>query len=243
MVWQLYQKLTEVIWATHAEAGMLGGGHDPDHAIRVAQMALNIAPDENTARLAAAAGLCHNADRVLQKKMGIGRREVPENKVRGLVCGWLEREPTGTFSVLEFVTIVDAVVKHDGRNNESDHPILVTLMDADRLVNAEPDLIMRSGAHYSDLPAVDLVHLEADPDANYRDPKSILRDVMETIVWLTPGTDFYVRLPKAQEIAARRKAFFDNFLASLKECLKETGFYPYPSELLALREKYAEVKV
>lgn len=237
MIWQMYPWLVETVWATHAEMGMLGGGHDPDHAIRVAQMAMNIAGDGLIGQLAAAAGLCHNADRILQKKLGIGRRDVKKDHIRTLVDEWLSAEED--FLVDEVWVIQEAVLSHDGKNRDGDSPVLIALMDADRLVNAEPDLIMRSGAHYSDLPAVDLVHLEADPDATYRDPRSILRDVMETIVWLTPGTEFYVRLPKAREIAARRKALFDNFLAELKKCLEETGFYPYPPELLMLREKYA----
>lgn len=238
-VWEIFPQLTETVWATHAAAGMLGGGHDPDHAIRVAEMALTISDSEDrTARLAAAAGLCHNADRILQRTLGVDRRDVPEHQVRTMVREWLWYE-RNLFSPSDLIKIAAAVLGHDGKNQDSDHPILVALMDADRLVNAEPDLVMRSGAHYSDLPAVDLVHLEADPKANYRDPRSVLRDIMETIEWLTPGTDFYVRLPKAREIAVRRKAFFDAYLASIKECLEETGFYPYPSGLLKIREKYA----
>ncbi len=251
-IWEVFPRLTERIWQDHAEAGMLGGHHDPDHAVRVGQMAMEIAEDEHVGLLACAAGLCHNAGRILQKRLGIGRRDVPKDQIRKFVQAWLNEEyfflvgeapPGSAHEDMEIWSknnrVIDAVLKHDGENSDDDDPVLVTLMDADRLVNAEPDLIIRSAQLYHDLPAIDPINFGQDPQATYRDPRSVLRDVMETIVWLTPGTDFYVRLPKAREIAAERKAFFDDFAAQLLKCRAATGFYPYPPELIALREKFA----
>ncbi|MFH1162133.1 MAG: HD domain-containing protein [Candidatus Jorgensenbacteria bacterium] len=237
IVWELFPKLTEKVWSDHASAGMLGGSHDPDHAIRVAQMALVIADDPNIGRLAAAAGLCHNADRIIKKKTGTDIHKVPDEDVRELVEEELSSEGLGSE---ESAIIIGAVLGHKGKNGAGDHPVLITLMDADRLVNAEPDLIMRSGQHYHELPPVDPIHLWEDPEADYWHPKTVLRDVMETIVWLTPGDDnpLYVRLPKARVIAAERKKFFDNFAATLVQCREETGFHPYPADLLSLRKKF-----
>lgn len=254
-IWEVFPRLTERIYADHAEAGMLGGHHDPDHAIRVGQMAMEIAKNKNIGILAGVAGLVHNADRILQHKLKLGsRRDAPKEDVAGLVRGQLEPEQRDLFWPLlecRFILrgdasfmgaveiVIDAVLKHDGKNNDDDSQVLVTLMDADRLVNAEPDLVIRSAQLYHDLPPIDPVHFEKDPTANYRDPKSVLRDIMETLEWLTPGTPFYVRLPKARELAATRRKFFDYFILSIKAERAATGFHPYPPELVALRDMFA----
>ena len=271
-IWKLLPRLTERIWQDHAEAGMLGGHHDPDHAMRVSQVAFDLWPDV----LAAAAGLCHNADRILQHEMGVarrnaligqiiglglgeeerevlidavskhvfvGRRDVPKERVRELVMRELSVEDC--FSDRGIERVVNAVLGHDGKNEEGDDIVLKALMDADRLVNGEPDLVMRSGQFLSDLPAVDPIYLDKDPSASYRDPRSVLRDVMETIVWFTPGENnpFYVRLPKARAMAAERKPFFDNLLAELVRRREESGFHPYPPELIELRDRFMGARV
>lgn len=241
-IWDMFPRLVERVWTDHAEAGMLGGHHDPDHAIRVGQMAMDIAEESWTSILAGAAGLVHNADRIMQKRLGVDHRDVPKDKVAALVRTQLSQSISEMLmSESHIKTVVDAVLKHNGRNSNDDSDVLVALMDADRLVNAEPDLIIRCGQHYYELPHVDPVHFDKDPTANYRDPKSVLRDIMETLEWLTPGTPFYVRLPKAKEMAAERRKFFDDFLADLIGCRLKTGFHPYPPELVALRNKFAAV--
>lgn len=237
-IWQIFPRLTERVWQDHAEAGMLGGHHDPDHALRVGQMAMDIAEDSITGFRAGAAGLLHNADRILQKQLGVGRRDVSTGKILELVRSQMEIE-SDAFSSFDRCLIEDAVINHNGRNSNLDTEALVTLMDADRLVNAEPDLVIRSAQLYHDLPPIDPVRFEKDPTANYRDPKSVLRDIMETLEWLTPGTPFYVRLPKARVLAAERRVFFDLFLQNLVNCRMLAGFHPYPPELVALREKFA----
>jgi len=237
-IWLEFPRLTARIYQDHAEAGMVGGHHDAEHAVRVAQMAVEIAENDKVALRAGAAGLCHNADRILQHTLKLGsRRDAPREKVRELLKSELTIE---AFDRGEIRLIVDAVLKHDGKNDPADSPELVALMDADRLVNAEPDLIIRSAQLYHDLPPIDPVHFEHDPTANYRNPKSVLRDIMETLEWLTPGTPFYVRLPKAREMAAEHRKFFDDFGAQLIACRRETGFHPYPEELLVLRTQFSE---
>ncbi len=239
-IWHVLLELTERVWKDHAEVGMLGGHHDPDHAIRVAQMAVEVSEEPNVWLLAGTAGLVHNADRIIQHRLGLNRRRAPKENVRELVLSELS---VTKFNKADRELIVDAVLNHDGKNDPSDSPVLVALMDADRLVNAEPDLIIRAGQFFSDLPVVDPIYLEKDPDANYHDPRSVLRDVMETIVWLTPGDDnlFYVRLPKARAMAVQRKKFFDDFLKELLLRREESGFYPYPPELRELRDRFALV--
>lgn len=228
---------------------MLGGPYDPDHAVRVGQMALEIAEDEQTGILAGAGGLVHNADRLIQHKMKLGWHcDAPKEEVERLVIQSLATDPyfdfgsswTDDMAAYNIKReIVNAVLKHDGKNSDDDSPVLVTLMDAERLINAESDLIIRSGQFYHDLPPIDPIHFASDPEATYRDPKSVLRDIMESIECLTPGTPFYVRLPKARALAAERRVFFDLFLQNLVNCRMLTGFHPYPPELLALREKFA----
>ena len=239
-IWQILPRLTQRIYEDHAEAGMVGSHHDPEHAIRVAQMALEIGGSGRVALRAGAAGLCHNADRILQHKLKLDlRQEVPKERIRQLIESELGAE-TSVFTPVEIGFIIDAVLKHDGKNDPADSPELVVLMDADRLVNAEPDLIIRSAQLYNRLPPLDPLHFWSDPDATFRDPKSVLYDIMQTVAWLTPGTPFYVRLPKAREIAGKRKKFFDDFGEQLIACRRETGFHPYPKELIALRARFVK---
>lgn len=247
-VWEIFPNLTKRIYKDHAEAGMLDGPHDPDHAVRVAQMAFELLENGGLESLAAAvAGLCHNADRILQTKMKIGRRDVQEQIIRDFIKAELDIEVhMDMFEPIPYwiKIIVNAVIGHEGKNQPDDNIVLVALMDADRLVNAEPDIIMRSGQFFSELPTLDRVYLWKNPNATYRNPGSVLRDVMECLPWLTPGDDnpLYVRLPKARKIAKKRKEFLDKFASTLMKCRKETGFYPYPSKLSELQAEFSKVK-
>lgn len=231
-IWNVFPQLTEQVWADHRDAGMLGGHHDPDHVMRVGQMALEFGGE-----VGGASGLVHNADRILQKRLGIGRRDVPEGAIRDLVLSQLRAQPH-EFREKEDELIVDAVLGHNRENRDDDSPVLVALMDADRLVNAK-NLVIRSAQNYFDLPPIDPVFFDKDPTANYRDPKSVLRDIMETLEWLTPGTPFYVRLPKAREMAVERREFFEDYVERIIRRRAAMGFHPYPPELIALREKFA----
>ncbi len=76
-IWEIFPGLTEVVRQAHLDYDMQRTGHDFDHALRGAQNALLIAEDDGIGRLAGAAGLCHNADRMLQHRRGAGKKDVP----------------------------------------------------------------------------------------------------------------------------------------------------------------------
>ncbi len=241
-IWEIFPKLAEAVRNTHLELGMTGSGHDFEHAARVGQYAYFVAVNENYemamsySDLAGAAGLCHNADRLLQKKLGLDRRaDVPEGEIKNLVRQWLEKEPP--FQYAGFAkdgweiawkdNVTNAVLKHGGKNDESDSPVLKALMDADRLVNIELDLVIRCGQFQPDLPAVDFAHLLSDPTATYKDPKSVLRDIASSLEWETDPR-FALRTPKAIEMGKARFAALHFFMDTLLGQINESGLVPYP---------------
>ncbi len=63
-IWDVFPKLAVVVRDDHLKEGMTGSGHDFEHAARVGQYAFLVAGD-GYKELAGAAGLCHNADRIL----------------------------------------------------------------------------------------------------------------------------------------------------------------------------------
>ncbi|MEK7629878.1 MAG: HD domain-containing protein [Patescibacteria group bacterium] len=224
-IWEIFPNLAAVVRKTHLDEKITGGGHDFEHAARVAQYAYIVSEGEVFRNLAGAAGLCHNADRVLQTRLKVGRRDVSADKIRDLVLEWLSSESAFIDSDKE--TIIDAVLKHGGKNDDSDSPILVALMDADRLVNIELDLVIRSGQFQPDLPAVDFVFFLSDPTADYKNPKSVLRDIFHSLEWETDSR-FQIRLPRAVEMAKSRFAALRTFIQTIELQLKDSGLMPYP---------------
>ncbi len=205
--------------------------HDFDHVLRVALMAYLIAEDEESGRLAFAAGLCHNADRFLQKLAGSGRNgKVDDFAVIVMVNEWLNAEPLGTFSESDRELIVDAVLNHSNRNSPQDGLVLMTLQDADRIVNIELDVIIRKGQYFGDdLRVVDPVHLLDDPDATYQSPGSILWTIKDDIECF--GAEEGVaslRLPKAREFAKPLFADARNYLNMVLRQRERAGLIPYP---------------
>lgn len=241
-IWELLPDLALVVRRQHEEV-RLTGHHDWIHAFRVAEVAWLIAYDEwgdrNLGHLAGAAGFCHNDDRLLQKTMGAGRRDVPREAIRTLVEAQIAQEerPYMYGSVDEPLfgylgpgvdVIVDAVLKHDGKNSPEDSKVLIALMDADRIVNLDIDLFSRSGQFYHDLPVVDYKNLLDDPEATYRNPKSVLRDIAYALDWADPKSDVCIRTRLGEKMAAERVWVFRTFFDALKAQLEEEGIRPYP---------------
>ncbi len=205
--------------------------HDFDHVLRVGDRAIVIAVNEKSGRLAAAAGLCHNADRILQKQAGSGRSgKVADSDVVVMVNEWLNFEPPGTFSESDRAMIIDAVLNHSNRNDRGDGLVHMTLQDADRTVNIELDVIIRKGQYFGDdLRVVDPVHLLDDPDATYEAPGSILWTVKDDIECFEAKEGVAsLRLPKSREYA---KPLFDDAREYLRMVLRQrerAGLIAYP---------------
>lgn len=232
-VWEIFPALTKAVKASHEELPWpMLYCHDFDHVLRVGDRALVIAGSEWSGRLASAAGLCHNADRILQKQAGSGRSgKVADSDVVVMVNEWLNAEPLGTFSESDRRLIVDAVLKHSNRNDPNDGLIHVTLQDADRTVNIELDVIIRKGQFFGDdLRVVDPVHLLDDPRATYQSPGSILWSLKDDIECFGARKGVAsLRLRKAREFAKPLLADAQQYLNMVLRQRERSGLVPYPA--------------
>jgi|GEM_PF-894604 len=233
-IWEIFPDVDQRVRQSHVDA-LLSGHHDIWHARRVGQIAYLAAAgewgDERLSQLAGLAGLCHNADRVIQRQTGAGRKDVPKEAVVELIKHWLigatDFLEEGQLGGYDRELIEKAILGHDGPNSDEDSKVLVALMDGDRVVNLDIDLFIRAGQFYNDLPAVDYKHLLEDLEETYRNPKSVLRDCYYALEWATPGTKFCVRTKRGRYWAGQRAAKFVLFFEILEEQLKQEGVHPY----------------
>lgn len=234
-IWDTFPSLTRAVKRSHDEQQTKTGfemfyGHDFDHALRVADYAMKIVEDPRVGALAGAAGLCHNADRILQIQAGVGAYgEIDDNLVTKYVNEWLDAEPVGTFSLQERNTILQSVLSHSKPNDITDGDVLIALKDADRLTNIDSDILIREGQYHGDaLKVVDPFKLLSDPNATYRNSGSVLRHIQEFLDWEKEGGFVGIRLPKARIIAQPRFDFLRLYLKTVIDQRKEAGLIPYP---------------
>lgn len=232
-IWLLFPQLAQTIKAKHLAVGLVGHGHDFDHALRVGQMAVRVTWNQSrrVAVLAGIAGLCHNADRITEKHKGLSTTsnatDASVADVTALVNGWLDLVPG--LSLTERGSIIDAVIHHGSKPNGSDNPlILVGLTDADRLVNLEADIIPRTAQHHHDIPVLDPVVFENDPKANYKEPGTVFWDLNNTRSWANKGGPWSIRLPESRRLARERAKFLDDYFRLIKKQRKDSGLIPYP---------------
>lgn len=243
-LWELVPLLCRAVKDSHDAVGLFGSGHDFAHALRVGQMAMRIAPDERTGALAGIAGLCHNADRILQQRLGLGRRKVEDGEIRDLLTEWMATSVSDLVYMrldTELDVITEAVVRHSRSNSDDDHLVQVVLQDADRLVNLEPDLIMRCSQHYSEIPAVDPLYFLDDPKATFREPRSVLRQLSDVLEWADPNNkQFGLRLPLAQKLGKKRAIFLRSYIEKVKQAYEHAGLLPCPSFLRSPQSPFAQ---
>lgn len=229
-VWQQFPEVAERVERSHQHVGLVGA-HDAMHAFRVGNKAGTFAETEwgnkRLTRLSLAAGLTHNADRVIQQEKNLGREKVDPAMVASRVRQWLRGMFTKTRDIN---AVVDAVVKHEGRNSPKDSQVLIALQDGDRIVNMALDLIIRSGQHFPDRPPVDYRHYISNPEATYRDPKSVLRDVAYALDWVDPQSPVCVRTQLAKAMAEARAMLLKQFMQELKVQLQEDGAFDFPKK-------------
>ncbi|MEK7166158.1 MAG: HD domain-containing protein [Patescibacteria group bacterium] len=222
---ELFSDLWKVVYFRHLKSGILSGCHDPFHTARVGQYAFEIAETPDVARLAGVAGLCHNADRILQHDLKVGRKDVPMEMVRDLVNKWLD---CIDLSKDDRDLILDAVLNHSLPNDSNDGPVLMALKDADRLANLELDVIMRSAQFYPDFPVVDPVNWLSDPTATFREPKSVVKDLANNAEWGNFGDPkFGIRLSKAQLRATEFTNFLLDYIERVRKCWTDAGLLPF----------------
>lgn len=231
-IWEVYPDLARAVKKAHDEAGLRNGGHDMDHALRVGQTALQLAwdLDQGQALLAGVAGLCHNADRILERLQGLKSQnvsKVSDGDVVALADSWLVNHTS--LDEKSRGSVIQAVVHHGSKPNTADDSlVMIALADADRLINMEPDVIIRSAQHHYDIPALDPVFIEATPGANYRDPKTVLWDIANCMSWAAKTGPYILRLPLARKLGEERAEFLKMFIATLKRQRAELGLMPYP---------------
>ena len=240
-IWEAYPKLTKVVLQDHRKLNMNATGHNFDHTLQVGQIAAFIAENEYIAKLAGAAGLCHNADRLLQRQLSIGKevdseghataKVVPREQTIVLVMGWLEE--SGEFSGDEPDRILKAVLQHSGPNLDDGDDVLIALQDADRIVCSMADAVMGAAQFWSKLPTIDPKWLASDPTAHsYKNPKSVLKNLECRRDWIDPSSKVCVRLPKAWKLMERRVAFMEYYIGEIKGQRAEVGLWPnYPFEV------------
>lgn len=225
LVLKEFPRLVEAVRKNHAEFAAKIVHHDFDHALQVAQVALKIAGDPKTARLAAVAALCHNADRILEERAdGIVKKAGPI-AIENLARSWLGVE--STFSEEDKRSIVEALVEHSKPNSDKDSNVIVTLKDADRIVNLGLDVIVR-GAQHHNCSAIDPWLLLNDERGNHAQRQSIVKVLQDCLEWASDDPRFGVRLPKSKEMARVRAKALQQYINTVIAQRKELGLVPYP---------------
>jgi|SRR5271154_910358 len=202
----LYQGVREL----HQSSLRAHRGHGFDHDVTVAQYVLNIAPDAHAGGMAWCAALLHSIDHLV----GADNVEVKTCELAALI-------PHEIFTNAERGEIVEAAVRHAEKNRHDQKLCQQVLMDADRLANLQPVLLMRSGQYRPYIPVLDLAYLDEKPDptSTYSEPRTVMDDVRLCIVEYRPQ----FRLPKAVELANIYIGQLERYMSELREAYKFLG--------------------
>lgn len=139
-------------------------GHGLDHDVAVAQMAALIAPTPRIADSGWVAALIHSTDRLVEKDVYPAQL----NEYLGLI-------PPNLFSDEELEEILLAVLEHDAISPPHKSSTQEILQDADKLVNMQSMVLIRSGQFRSKIPAIEFSYVEkTNPASIYHAPKSVL---------------------------------------------------------------------
>lgn len=239
-IWEQYPELIKSVRDAHIEFGLFGS-HNFDHALRVGQMAYILAMSDNPtfAEQAGVAGLLHNNDRILECKLGIKFQNissVPDLEIKKFTSSFLTKYTT--FSENEKELIIQAVISHGTKPNQPNEHIIVTAVaDADRLINMEPDAIIRGSQNHPENPALDPIHIEASPDSSYADMKTIIWGINNAAHWMDETGPYIIRLPMARKLGKERSEYLFKFIEIIKRQRRELGLLPYPKELWQSHEK------
>lgn len=235
-IWVLYPKVVADVKSTQQQY-KIQGHHDWIHALRVGEMAKEIAwrewGDPVIAAASGLAGLFHNADRIMQTCSQMYECVPPNYIKNGILklCNWWLKLTENVVPGVDHQQIIIAVIEHDQINGEDDNKIKIALQDADRIVNLSLDMFIRSGQLHHRLPAVDFVNYTDDPEATYENPKSVLRDVAYSLDWVNPNSKVCIRTKVGMAIAEPRAELYRHFITSLYNQLKNEGVLPFPRSI------------
>ncbi|MDP3996360.1 MAG: HD domain-containing protein [bacterium] len=210
---QKFARFYEAVKAGHENSTRQHQGHGLDHDITVAQIAVMISPDARTGTKAWVASMLHSTDRIVPK----GDKGAEEYHVRKRLAFL----PEGYFTPQELEEIVQAVLRHAELNRDDQSLVQQVLMDADRLSNLMPSVIIRAGQFQSDIPAFEFEYLDGkrNPASTYHEPKSVLDDLRNNIIEYPPK----LRLPKAKKLAIDYVNLLHGFIKAVENTNKNLG--------------------
>ncbi len=203
----------EAVKKTRAQSARPHRGHGLDHDVAVAMMGTDIAPNDRIAERVFCAGLMHSIDHYVAE----------EDEVGAALDRYLDTV-SNYFEPQELVEIKEAVLRHmefKNRDMDTRKPTQRTLMDADKLVNMDPLVVVRSGQFHPEIPAIELEYIGtsngqryANPASTYPKPCSVLDDLRGCVEWSEPG---WIHYPKAQELADERAGFIKDYIRKAEE--------------------------
>lgn len=213
----LFADLYESVGRMHVMSPNQHRGHGLDHDVTVAQTAVLVAPDEKTADKAWVAAMIHSTDRLVEP----AQLEPTLQMYAGKLVHF--------FGPAEVTEILTAVKRHDKFNERDDSLTQQVLMDADRLVNLQPLLIVRAGQHYAHVPAIEVEHIgkenpngRSNPASTFREPRNVLDDIRGSLEWES-DPKFCLRLPEAKRRGAEYFQYLRDFIEKAETPYRELG--------------------
>ena len=208
-----YPTFVAAVIAQHTSRKM-AHGHDFDHAFGVANLAAGFCEEPGYSYLAWLAGMCHNADRMIAKDLGKPRGDVDPQLVKIMVRGWLDAEPSLSETDKAMVDI--AVRRHGEPNDASDDFVTRALKDADRVINARIDVIIRSAQFHPELPVIDPVLGMHDTRGRYNGRLTVIADLMDCLDWGNLADKrFGIRTFRAKTLIVERVAKLREYLEGI----------------------------
>ncbi len=199
-------------------------GHDIHHVTRVAHYGRIIyeaewPDDERGTHITEYACLFHNADRILEKRLGAAN--VTPTLIEELVNGWLALYVIPDH---DLEVILNAVLTHNGKNDPNHSKVAKALRDADRVVNLELDVIPRSAQRFHDKPVMDYQCFFQTPP-NFRDPKTVMEDLALSLEWVDPTHPCCLQTGTGMKLGLERARLLHMYFDLLKTQMKAYGYF------------------
>lgn len=204
----LYRAVKEA----HAASPHAHQGHGLDHDVAVALTAARLAgEDGHLVEKAFAAGLMHSTDRLAG------------DATDAALDRYLSLLPP-RFTPEDASEIKEAVLRHmeyKDHNLATRKPTQKLLMDADKLVNMNPLIVIRAGQFRSNIPAIEVEFVGTrNPVSTYRRPTSVIEDLYGAIEWIEPGWFHY---PAAEEKARALGMKLQQYIRDCESLYTELG--------------------
>lgn len=200
-------------------------GHDIEHVKRVTHYGGVIyraewPGDERGAQITEFTCLFHNADRVLEKRIG------KENVTRALIGEQVRRWFSPLYVLLEGEqeTVLNAVLAHNDKNKPDHSNVAKALRDADRVVNLELDVVIRAGQRYHEKPPLDYDRFFRRPP-DFNNPQTVMEDLALSLEWVDPSLPHCMQTPTGMKLGMERAAALHYYFNTLKYQLKESGYF------------------